>query len=219
MRVKRVIFIRPAETNWNRLERWQGWVGAPINTHGRLQAEALANFVRHIGLSALYASDLRRAKDTAEVLAQRTALSVIYDSRLRERDMGRWQGLTLDEIKAWYPEAYNELRGDPQGFKIPGGESLEDVQARALAFFGDILLDAPGETIGVVTHTSVIGALFTQVIANYQPSEHKYGNTSVTTIKRDTDDSPWELVAFNDTSHLEGLTSRYAREFEVDEDV
>ena len=65
MAVKRVVFIRPGETEWNKIGRWQGIVGVPLNGHGRAQAERLAKFVRNINLDALYSSDLRRAKDTA----------------------------------------------------------------------------------------------------------------------------------------------------------
>ena len=97
MTVRRVILIRPGETDWNRDGRWQGWVAAPLNEHGRRQAEALAKFVRNIGMRALYSSDLRRAVETAELLAERLVFEPIYDARLRERNIGAWQGLTLDE--------------------------------------------------------------------------------------------------------------------------
>ena len=70
MAVERIIFIRPGETDWNKLERWQGWVAVPLNEHGRRQSEALARFLRAIGRAALYTSDLKRARQTA-VLLQR----------------------------------------------------------------------------------------------------------------------------------------------------
>src|SRR5215207_3081510 len=108
MTVNRIVLIRPGETDWNRIGRWQGWVATPLNPLGRRQVEKLANFIRHIGMTALYSSDLQRAVETADILAARLGFAPIYDARLRERNIGEWQGMTLDEMEAWYPEAYQQ---------------------------------------------------------------------------------------------------------------
>src|SRR5262245_1330412 len=123
MTVKRIILIRPGETDWNRQGRWQGWVATPLNEHGRRQAQALGRFVRNIGMAALYSSDLRRARETAELLAERLGFVPMYDARLRERNIGAWQGLTPDEMRAWYPDEYDQLLADVDEYRIPGGES------------------------------------------------------------------------------------------------
>src|SRR5579871_2666095 len=103
MTVKRIVFIRPGETDWNRLGRWQGWVSIPLNDLGVRQARALATFIRHIGMGALYTSDLKRAAQTADLLAEQLSFQPIPDARLRERSIGFWQGLTQAELQAWYP--------------------------------------------------------------------------------------------------------------------
>ena len=131
MAVKRVMFIRPGETEWNKDGRWQGHVAVPLNAHGLAQAERLARFIRPIGLTAIYSSDLRRARDTAEIIAKYTELKPIYDQRLRERGMGEWQGMTLEEIVSWYPELYKKVQTDPQNFQVPGGESRRQGQTAA----------------------------------------------------------------------------------------
>jgi broad specificity phosphatase PhoE len=94
MAVKRVIFIRPGETDWNRDLRYQGWVAIPLSAYGQRQAQRLANYIRNIGVSALYTSDLKRASETAAILAEKLDSEPIADKRLRERDIGKWQGLT-----------------------------------------------------------------------------------------------------------------------------
>ena len=76
MVVKRFMFIRPGETDWNRLNRWQGQVEIPLNAHGIEQSKRLAQFMRPLGIQTLYSSNLRRASDTAKILA----------STLTERD-------------------------------------------------------------------------------------------------------------------------------------
>jgi broad specificity phosphatase PhoE len=210
MTVKRIIFIRPGETDWNRLDRWQGWVAAPLNAHGKRQVEALASFLRNIGLGALYASDLKRAAETAAIIGQKIGHEPIYDARLRERNVGNWQGLTLEEVHLWYPQEYEQFAADPQGYQVPGGESLKEVQARMKAAFNDIVRDSQVDTVGIVSHTLSIRTLLADLIDGYDPRNLRLGNTAVTTIR--ADGGKWNTIASNDVAHLEGLDSRAVRE-------
>jgi broad specificity phosphatase PhoE len=215
MAVKRLVFIRPGETAWNRSGQWQGWVAAPLSEHGRAQAEALARFVRHIQMAALYTSDLRRAVETAEILASHLDQPPIVDSRLRERNIGIWQGLTFDEVRSWYPEEYAALLASVDTYRIPNGESRADVRERMLAAYRDIIQADPGETVGILTHTTASKVLLASLVPGYDPINDEIGNTSVTTIMRDDPSQDvWRLVAVNDRSHLEGLDSRYFPEME-----
>lgn len=213
MTVKRIVLIRPGETDWNRLGRWQGWVNTPLNEHGKQQARALARFVRHIGMGALYTSDLKRALETAETLARQLPFEPIPDQRLRERGIGLWQGLTLDEMQEWYPEDYASMLADPDGYRVPGGESRSDVRARVMSAVTDILRSDASETVGVLSHTTAIKILLGDLIAGYNPLDIGIDNTSVTTIRRT--DNKWELVAIDDVMHLEGLEARSTRELEA----
>lgn len=209
MTVKRVIFIRPGETDWNRLGRWQGWAAVPLNEHGRQQARQLALYVRNIGLSALYTSDLKRAVETAAILAQELGFTPVLDSRLRERNIGAWQGLTRDEMCAWYPDEYARLLDDPDNFKVPGGESRREVRERALQAFNGLLTQDNGETVGVISHTTAIHALLRELVPDHYTSEVAVSNSSVTTITRGEAER-WKLVTADDVLHLEGLeTKRY----------
>lgn len=213
MTVKRIVFIRPGETDWNRLGRWQGWVSIPLNELGRRQAYALANFIRHISMGALYTSDLKRALETAECLSEPLGFTPIPDERLRERNIGLWQGLTLDEMRAWYPDEYTAMLGDVDGYRVPGGESRVDVRKRVSAALKDILKQERSETVGILSHTTAIKVLLSDLIPGYNPLEVDLDNTSVTTIRRK--DSDWELVAIDDVMHLEGLETRATRELEA----
>jgi phosphoserine phosphatase len=217
MTVKRVIFIRPGETDWNRDLRWQGWVAIPLNAHGRQQAERLANYVRHIGMSALYTSDLRRATETAAILTAKLGFAPILDERLRERNIGRWQGLTPDEMERWYPEEYERLLADPEGFRVPGGESRADVKKRMSAAFEDILKQDKGGTVGILSHTTAIHSLLGELIQGGFARKVEVSNTSVTTIKLD-DGGKWQLVTADDVMHLEGLATKRSPELEEKRD-
>ncbi len=213
MTVKRLVFIRPGETDWNKLGRWQGWVSTPLNELGERQARALANFIRNIGMSALYTSDLRRALKTAECLAERLSFEPISDERLRERNIGLWQGLTRAEIEAWYPDDYAAMLADVDGYRVDCGESRDDVRARVRAALDDILKRESGETVGILSHTTAIKVLLADLIPGYDPLDVDLDNTSVTTIR--AKDDAWELVAIDDVMHLEGLERRASHELEA----
>ncbi len=213
MAVKRLVFIRPGETDWNRLGRWQGWVNIPLNELGERQARALANFIRHIGMSALYTSDLKRALKTAECLAEQLNFAPIPDERLRERNIGLWQGLTRDEMQAWYSDEYAQMLAQVNEYRVPSGESRKDVLVRMRTALDDILAKEQGETIGILSHTTAIKSLLGAIIPGYDPLDVNLDNTSVTTIR--VKDGGWELVAVDDVIHLEGLERRASHELEA----
>ncbi|MFN8529464.1 MAG: histidine phosphatase family protein [Anaerolineae bacterium] len=211
--IKRVIFIRTGETDWNKNGRWQGWVAVPLNAHGKQQAAALARFIRHMGVSTIYASDLKRAADTADPIAAEINLKPVYDERLRERSVGVWQGLTLDEIRDWYADAYAALLKDREDYQIPGGESRAQVRERVIEAFHEIMQQKTGETVAIVSHTTAIMTMLKELIPSYDPTGVDLDNTSVTTIRR-RENGDWEIVAIDDTIHLEGLASRAVGELE-----
>lgn len=205
MSVKRVVFIRPGETEWNKIGRWQGIVAVPLNMHGIAQAKRLAKFIRNINLDAIYSSDLRRAKDTATVLSEYTNVPFHYDERLRERDMGLWQGLTTNEIRDWYKITYEELVADPHNFLVPKGESRAQVSKRVNECFQDVIARG-GETIGIISHTTAIRTLLAELVADSDPYNLLFRNMSVTTISAN-DDGLWILSQLDDVTHLEGMKS------------
>jgi broad specificity phosphatase PhoE len=212
MNIKRMIFVRPGETEWNFGERWQGWLDVPLNTHGKHQVERLATLMRNIGLGALYSSDLRRAVETADVIGRHSGLDPRLDMRLRERNIGRWQGLKLEEVRQWFPDQYALYMSDRMAFRIPDGETLLDVQARMRGAFDDIVSEDAAESIAIVSHTVSIRVLLMTLIDGFDAEEIRLGNSSVTTIVRDGDG--WRMVVPNDITHLEGLESRIANEME-----
>lgn len=205
MTVKRVVFIRPGETEWNKQGIWQGHVMIPLNDHGRAQSERLAQFIRNIGLDALYSSDLRRAMDTAKIIADKAELSVKYDGRLRERSIGDWQGLKQVNIVAWYPDEYDALCADPYNYVVPHGESRQQVYERVRVCFDEIVATG-GETVGIVSHTTAIKALLDALVPGSDPFDMNFRNMSVTTIQHVGGDE-WQITQLDDVTHLEGMPS------------
>jgi broad specificity phosphatase PhoE len=150
--------VRHGETDWNRELRWQGHSDPPLNDRGRRQARALADALDGTRLAAVYSSDLSRASETAEIVASRFDLRVAVDSGLREIDVGSWEGLTLEEIEARFPEAVTrwEQKG-AHGWE--GGESHDQMAARVQGAVHSIAAEHDGEEVLVVTHGGPIRAL------------------------------------------------------------
>jgi broad specificity phosphatase PhoE len=147
--VTTLILARHGETDWNRDGRFQGHSDTSLNERGREQARALAEDVD--GVEVVYSSDLKRAVETAEVVAERLGLEVTVDSRLRERGFGAWEGLTRAEIEASFREDFDRWRtGD--GFGAQDAESHEAFAARIEAFLADVLERHPEETVLVIAH-------------------------------------------------------------------
>ena len=220
MALKRVMFIRPGETDWNLDGRWQGWVAIPLNEFGRQQIKRLAGFIRNLGVNALYSSDTRRAIDSANIIGEQLEFTPIFDERWRERHIGHWQGMILPEVRDWYGDEYQAMLDDINTYRIPGGgESRDDVRKRVQLAFKEIVKQWDKEkepvNVGILTHTTAIRVLMETLIPDLDLTEVPFGNSSVTTITR-ADDGSWKLTAANDTTHLEGLESRYMPEVESD---
>ena len=143
-----LLLARHGETDWNRELRIQGSSDIELNGLGRRQAQALAQELTDVDLDAVYASDLARARQTAEAVAATHGLEVRFDPRLRERSFGSWEGLTREDIA--------EL---PHGSQHDG-ESDEEVRARVLEAINEIAAAHPGEQVLVVSHGGALNALW-----------------------------------------------------------
>jgi len=155
----RLILIRHGETDWNSEGRWQGQVDVPLNATGWEQAQQMARSLESAHIAAIYSSDLQRARQTAQVLADSTGLLLHLDSRLREIHQGEWQGLLFSEIQARYAQAYQDRQRDPLNFASPGGEAVAQVRERALAATRDIIRQHSDATVAVVLHGFVLAVL------------------------------------------------------------
>jgi broad specificity phosphatase PhoE len=153
-----ILLLRHAETDWNREQRWQGLTDLSLNEHGREQATALAERLEAVPFSAVYASDLRRAHETALVVAERKGLTVTPLRELREVDVGSWTGLSQDEVKSRFPDGYEQMR-TRTGRGWDAGETYAEMVRRVLEALRSIAHEHPGETVLVVTHSGPIRAV------------------------------------------------------------
>jgi broad specificity phosphatase PhoE len=126
-----VRLARHGETDDNREPiRVQGFTDTPLNDTGRGQAHELAERVAGDGIRSLWASDLSRARETAEIVGARIGLEPALDARLREASRGRWEGSRFIDIEREDPDGYAGWLRAGAGFRFPGGESLLEQQQR-----------------------------------------------------------------------------------------
>ena len=134
-----ILLARHGETNDNREPiRVQGFRDTPLNDTGRRQAAVLAERVADMGIASMWASDLSRARETAEIVAARIGLDVRLDARLREANRGRWEGYRFVDIARSDPAGYAAWLRAGEEFRFPGGESLREQQDRVAATLDDV---------------------------------------------------------------------------------
>ena len=148
--------IRHGRTAWNNADRLQGWADEPLDDVGLAQAAALAEYLRDTAFSAIYSSPLLRASQTAAAIGQAQGLPVTLDARLRERNVGDWTGLTLEQARAQAPERFEGVDWRQAG--APGGDSQAALTERVAAALEDILTAHPESVVAVVSHGGALSA-------------------------------------------------------------
>jgi broad specificity phosphatase PhoE len=154
--VTEILLARHGETDWNRESRFQGHADPPLNDRGREQAAELAEALADVELAALYSSPLRRAFETAGLVAARHGLRAVPVDGLREVDVGSWQGLTRDEVERRFPGQFQRWLDYAQGWD--DGETYEAMAERVLAVLEELAARHDGERILAMTHGGPIRA-------------------------------------------------------------
>lgn len=151
-----VLFVtRHGETDANRAKRVQGQGDTPLNAAGLAQAEELADWFADHRVDRLVSSDLPRARQTAVVLAERLGVPATFHPELRARRMGDYEGRTHAELDAADPASFKRLKHDPAFVPPGGGESVNDLRARAIPFVERLVAENPGRRIVVLSHHKV----------------------------------------------------------------
>lgn len=206
MHVTRLIAVRHGETAWNVDTRIQGQLDIPLNATGEWQAARLADALREEPLSAIYASDLSRAWQTAEALARPHSIEVVADIGLRERGFGRFEGLTFARIDAELPDQARLWRTRDPEFSPDGGESLVVFRDRVIRTVDVIAARHPGGLVAVVAHGGVMDLLYRAATrqALQAPRTWQLGNAAINRLLWTPEGL--SLVGWSDTAHLASNT-------------
>jgi alpha-ribazole phosphatase len=154
-----LLLVRHGETEWNDQARYQGWEDVPLSSSGGEQAKNLAERLAREPITAIYSSDLRRAHETAQIVAERLGKAVMLEPRLREANLGEWQGLTYTDVRRRYFQDNDPVPAYFVDTPPPGGESLRQLQTRVMDAVESIATQHTDETVLIVTHGGCLKAL------------------------------------------------------------
>ena len=152
----RLCLVRHGETEWNAARRIQGQIDIGLNETGLRQAEAAGCWLQTASIVALYSSDLKRARTTAEAIGRALGLVPVLTPEMRERRYGTFEGLTYDEAKAKFPAGYAAFEGRNADYNFENGESLHDMFERVTSRLKEIAAAHPGQNVVVVLHGGVL---------------------------------------------------------------
>jgi broad specificity phosphatase PhoE len=207
-----LILARHGETAWNAENVFRGRADVDLDRVGLKQAELLGKYLSNWELEAIYSSPLRRALDTANMVARYQKVAVRVAEGLTDFDYGEWQSLPEQEVKKLYPALHNEWHSNPHKVRTPGGESLEDVRRRAVEVV-DGILSRDHRNVLLVSHRVVIKVLICYLLGldNSCFWNIRHDVCGITTF--DHVDGRFVLTRHNDTSHLRELPKSVLADF------
>jgi len=211
-----VILVRHGESTWNTEHRFQGQTeGVPLSPLGQEQVQSVARWLstHDLGTVHIYSSDMLRARQTAEAIAQELGVTVEYTPSLREMNLGAWQGLTRDQVNARWPGELDARHLDIENHRVPGGESGAEIRERALGFYTELLSKHRGDTVILVSHGGTL-AVLRSAIHDWNLNEAwvanrtRLPNTGVTALRYHHSTGTHELVLSASVAHLDGKEAR-----------
>ena len=202
MQPTQLIIIRHGETEWNLEGRIQGHMDSPLTESGRAQAEAIATRLQTVEVNALYSSDRGRAYSTAQVVSHKTGQDILTDKRLRELHLGKFEGLTEEEVRKRFPEEYVYLKKAVPDYIYPGGESKEQFSLRVISCLEELMGKHQGEQIVVITHGGALSRLirYTLGMPVVGSNEYKICNAALNIFSYEN--KRGQLEIWGDLSHL-----------------
>ncbi len=175
----------------------------PLSEAGRRQAAAVARLLAAEPVAAVYASPLRRAAETAEVIARPHSLPVRLVSELRELDQGELEGLKVEEMRAGYREFWAAWSEDPGGVRMPGGETIAELADRVWGAISEIVGRHQGETVVAVTHGFALLAVVVRALDLDLGYIRRFRVECGGVSRLDFGRRPPALLSFNETAHLQ----------------
>lgn len=210
----RIYLIRHGEVEGNSGTRrtFVGWGDKPLTARGEAQAQAVAERLSGEKLQAVYASDLQRARRTAEYIAQPHGVTVQCDAALREINFGVWEGLSEAEILADWQGVWQRRQADPVQVGAPEGESLNDLWARWQPTWQRIVQEHQNQNVAIVSHNSALRVLLCHLLdapfSSYRRINMSNCGLSQVEIKAaDVTGSQSSIVVsyINETGHLKDI--------------
>jgi broad specificity phosphatase PhoE len=199
----RIILIRHGQTEWNRQDLIRGQVDVPLDDTGLAQAAATAaRIAAEWKPAALYSSPLRRAVQTAELIADRLGLEVRTVSGFNDMNFGQWQGLSYSEVRQRWPEVSQAWLTAPQTVTFPNGESLARVRQRGVSALQQVIEQHPNQDAVIVGHTVLNRVLLCAVLGLDDSHHWRIGQDTCAVNTIEWREGVFFVGSINDTCHL-----------------
>ncbi|MCL2480449.1 MAG: histidine phosphatase family protein [Spirochaetaceae bacterium] len=155
----KLYLVRHGETVWNVEDKMQGVKDSPLTEKGIDHARKLGKTLKNLSMeiNKIYSSDLGRAFDTAKLIGESLELDIYKDERLRERNMGIFEGYSWDSVKDHFPEEFAKTVSDDNDYRIPGGDTKAEYIEQVSSFLDYVGKEHEGKKILAVTHRGFIG--------------------------------------------------------------
>ena len=202
MKETEIILIRHGETEWNSQKRMQGHSNSDLSSVGQAQIQALGQWMKIVPFDHIYSSDSLRAKQTAEAITQFSGHVLKIDLRLREKNLGIFEGLTSEEARKRHPEVFRLFKTAGSKYVIDEGESTQQLQDRALEIVNEIRIKHPEERVLLVTHGGFIRVVMKHSLglSLETPTRFLIRNTGVFRLVWE---DKWIVSQMGGVSHLE----------------
>jgi len=202
MKETEIILIRHGETEWNSQQRMQGHSNSDLSSVGQAQIQALGQWMKNMPFDHIYSSDSLRAKQTAEAITQFSGNELKIDLRLREKNLGVFEGLTSEEARERHPEVFGLFKTAGSKYVIDEGESTQQLQDRALEIVDEIRIKHPEERVLLVTHGGFIRVVMKHSLglSLEKPTRFLIRNTGVFRLVWE---DKWIVSQMGGVSHLE----------------
>jgi broad specificity phosphatase PhoE len=201
----RIFLIRHGETDWNRIRRFQGRSDVPLNQAGRDQARALALALKDESLMAMYSSPLGRAMETARLIKVfHTETPLFEEEGLIEMDLGDFDGMEAQQWIAQYPDFHKAWLETPASVTMPGGENLQEVQARAIDTLERITRLYPSETTLLICSHNFVNLTilcYASKISLTRFRDLRQGTAALNILYKQGE--RWWVKVVNERSHLQ----------------
>lgn len=205
--MQQIFLVRHGETQWNAERRLQGQSNSPLTEQGQQQAKRVGERVAAYGITHIISSDLGRAKQTAEIIAEFTGCPVSTDPRLRELNMGVLETRKLAELTAEEEQwRHSLINGSPQG-RIPGGETMAEAAERMHQALNACRELPAGSRVLLVSHGMALGTLINTLLGLPAWAERRIRLRNGSLSRVDYQQSPWLADGWivetaGDVSHL-----------------
>ena len=209
----KLILVRHGESCWNISGRYQGQLDIDLSERGQEQAKLVAQRLRKIQIDLILTSPLRRALDTAGLIASyHEHIPLVIDASLTEIGHGEWEGLTAAEVEEKFSAELALWQTEPAKVKMPGGESLAEVKARVFPTIQQAITEHPDKTILVCSHDAVLRLIILEAtgvsLAGFWGL--RIDNAAITVVEYHPAFS--NVLALNDATHLGQLRSSLERQ-------